>query len=454
MSMRRRAADRWAVLARLVSAQRHRSIARGAILSVILMGFGTGIGYAIQIFISRTLGAGEYGAYSYVLGLLNIARIVVTVSFDMAALRFAGVYYSGSDWPRFRGFLRASRGTVGALSILGALICVLATLLLRDRLPPGLFAPLLAGCLLLAPASLLALEVALLQALRRVYEARIPNVFLRPILLAAILYVGVYWFGSAPTATLTLLANVGGVAVALVTSLWLMGPLVSPAARRAPAAWNTREWSRFCIVNLGQSLVYLLLSQQADVVIVGSMIGTRDAGYYAAASQVSTLIMLGVSTVNQFTAPILAEFHNRRTDAGLRQLLARITILNAALSLPLIVVLVVFGPFLLRLFGPSFISAYPVIVILAVGNCVNALWGGLWGDLLTMIGFQNESAAIVIAVTALNLALTVVLTPSLGMVGAAYATTAAVLVRSVLVALVVYRKLGFLPWTVLRHAIA
>lgn len=421
-------------------------------MSVALMGFGTGLGAIVQIFISRTLGAGEYGAYAYVLGLLNIARTVVTINFDMAALRFAGVYHSQGDWPRFRGFLWLSRRIVAALSIIGAVACVLASLLLRDRLPVGLFEPLVAGCLLLAPASLLSLEVAVLQSLRRVYEARVPSVFVRPILLAAILYAGVYGFGWLPTATLTLWANLSGAAVALAASLWWTRGLISPETRRGPMTWNARELGMFCVVNFGQSLVYLLLSQQADIVIVGSMIGTKDAGFYAAASQIATLLVLGVVTVNQFTAPLLAEFHDRRTDAGLKQLLARVTILNAGLSLPLIVVVVALGPWLLSLFGPSFVAAYPVIVILAAGSLVNALWGGLWGDLLTMIGFQNESAAVVVAVTVLNLGLTIVLTPRLGIVGAAYATTAAVLVRSMLVALIVHRKLGFSPWSVLRHA--
>ncbi len=442
------------MLGHLALAEWHRPIARGAIMSVVLMVLGTGFGYVIQIFISRTLGPQEYGTYSYVLGLMNIARTVVTVSFDLAALRFASVYHTAGDWPRFRGFLRASRSTVALFSIAGTLFCASAVLMLRDRLPPALIEPLLAGCVLLAPTSLLTLEGALLRALRLVYESLIPNVFVRPFILAAILYVGAYWLGLAPTASLMLYANVGGVVIALLLSFGLMQRMVPQAARHIPLAWRAREWSVFCVVNLGQNLVYLLLSQQADVVVVGSMLGTKEAGFYAAASQISTLILLGVSTVNQFAAPILAEFHNRRADNGLKRVLARVMLLNAGLSLPLIVAVIVFGLFLLNMFGSAFATAYPVIVILAAGCIVNALWGALWGDILTMTGLQNESVVIVIVVTTLNLVLTLLLTPRLGMVGAAYATTLAVLVRSVLVAVVVHRKFGFWPWTVLRHAMA
>lgn len=442
---------RWpTTLVHTALAQRHSPAARGAIASVVVMVLGTGLAYAIQILVSRTLGAAEFGTYAYVLGLLNVARIVVSVGFDIAAVRFASVYHRAGDGGRLRAFLWASRGTVGLLSLVGAALCALACLLLSDRLPSGLLAPLIAGCVLLAPASLLTLEVALLQALKRVYAARLPNVFLRPALLAAVLCAAVYGLGQSPTATLALHANVVGVLAALAINL-LQTRAYSLAAGRARMVWEVREWSAFCAVNLGQSLVYLLLSQQADIVVVGSLVGTREAGYYAAASQVATLIMLGISAVNQFAAPMLAEFHDRRGDPRLRRILARTTLLNAALSLPMIVVVVALGPWLLGLFGPSFAAAYPVIVVLAVGNVVNALWGALWGDLLSMAGLQNEAAAVVVAVTILNVVLTLVLTPTLGILGAACATTAAVLVRGVLLAAIVRRHFGFLPWTILRH---
>jgi O-antigen/teichoic acid export membrane protein len=163
--------------------------------------------------------------------------------------------------------------------------------------------------------------------------------------------------------------------------------------------------------------------------------------------------MLGVSSVNQYLAPMLAEFSKSRTDVGLKRLLARASVLNVAVSAPLLFLVVVFGPQLLSLFGPAFVAAYPVIAILAVGNLLNLLWGALWGDLLTMTGLQNESAVIVIAVTALNVVLTLVLTPAWGVSGAATATTVAVLARSFAVAYVVRRHFGIYPWTVLPYIV-
>jgi O-antigen/teichoic acid export membrane protein len=433
-----------------VLVQAQGAAARGALLSAVLVGLGTILAYAIQIFISRTLGAAEFGTYAYVLALLNIVRTVVCFSLDMAALRFASTYFTSGNWPLFQGFLLTSRRTVAVLSIAGAIVCCWLTVSLRHRLEPALFHALLAGSLLVIPTALLTLEVALLQALRLVYQSRVPFTFVRPLVIAFVLFVATFALHRAGTATLALLANLVGVMVALAISYQLMGGQVPAVARDAVPARQTREWSQFCLITLGQNILYLVLSQQADVVIVGSAIGTTEAGYYAAASQIAAIILLGVVTVNQYFAPILAEFHARPTDSSLKDLLSRIMLLNAALSLPLVAAIVVFGPFLLGLFGPGFAAAYPVIVILAVGCLVSSLWGYLWGDLLTMAGFHRESAAVVIVVVIVNLALTLVLTPRLGITGAAYATTAAVVLRCALVAIVVHRKFGFWPWTIWR----
>ena len=412
--------------------QARSPLARGAIVSVVLMGGGTVVGYVNQIFISRTLGVEEFGTYVYVLGLMNLVRTIVSFDLDLAALRYLSIYNSVCDWSTFRGFVSRSRWFVLVMSTLGAGTCFVLALCFRHRLQPSLFYAIVAACLLLVPASLLALEANLLQALRSVYGARIPNQFIRPIALAGVLYFLTRFMQFPPTGSTAIIANAAGAFVAVVFSFISMQTRTPDAARHVTPKTQIGEWARFCLLNLTGSLVYLILSQQADVVVVGSLIGTRDAGLYAAASQISSLVLVGVVAVNQFTSPLLAQFHAGGADRKLRTLLSRVMILNAGLSVPIIAFLVVLGPLVLQTFGQAFVAAYPVILILAAGNLVNAIWAALWGDLLTMTGFQTDSAILVAVVTSLNLLLTFILTPRLGIVGAASATTAAVLVRSVL----------------------
>jgi O-antigen/teichoic acid export membrane protein len=62
-----------------------------------------------------------------------------------------------------------------------------------------------------------------------------------------------------------------------------------------------------------------------------------------------------------------------------------------------------------------------------------------------MMGYQKESFIVVTIVASLNVALTIVLTPRFGIIGAAAATCTAVVVRGAIVAWIVHRRLGFWP---------
>lgn len=427
-------------------------VARGALVSVLLTAGGTGIGYLVQIFVSRTLGAHAYGTYAYALGILNVAALVATLDLGGGALRFVGYYAAAHEWALLRGFTRLSRRLAISLSATAAAVGALTLVLLRDRFEPDLVSALLAVCALLVPTCLLQLDFNLLQALRRVYETRVPSLFVRPLGFVLVLWLATAVFDAPRTAASAVLANAAGSVAALALSTYFVWRVWPRPARSVAPETRTGEWLRFSAASLGSSLLYLILSQQSDVIIVGSVIDRKSAGLYSAASQISSLVLFGVGTVNQFASPLLAEYQGRPAAPGLRALMKNVMLLNWAVSLPLVVVLAAGGPFLLRVFGREFVAAYPVLLVLLASGTVNALFGGLWGTALTMTGFQKEAFGVVLVVATLNLGLTVVLTPRFGITGAASATTAAVFVRAAIVAWLVRRRLGFWPFFLGRSA--
>lgn len=428
----------------------HGRFTGGAVRSVVLIGIGTVLAYLTQIAIARLVGADEFGHYVYVLGMVTIGRLIVSLSLDSAALRFVGMYYSSLDWGRIRGFLRTSRRASILTSALGASMAFLVVIVWRDELQPSLVVPLLIGCAMVIPNTLMALEMAVLQAFRLVYEPRVPYNVIRPLVIITVIVTGIYLFGLEGTANIALIANALAIVIVFVISFFLVQSRVSHTTHFTAGRVEKREWSKFCAANAGQSIVYFALSQQSDVVIVGSMIGTTDAGHYSAAMQISALLMLAGTAINQFVAPTLADEGAKHGDRELIATLRRAILLNMAMSVPMFVVVLALGPVLLGMFGPSFLNAYPIIGILSIGCIVNAVFGGSWGDLLTMRGLYFQSIVIVIGAVSLNLALAIYLTPRWGITGTAWATTIAAVVRGLFLIFVVHRHFGFWPWTVLR----
>jgi len=157
------------------------------------------------------------------------------------------------------------------------------------------------------------------------------------------------------------------------------------------------------------------------------------------------MVGLGVVAVTHYSSPLIAAFQSRQSDPKLKRLVLRVSLMAWGVSLPLIALLLLFGRLLLRTFGPEFSEAYPVLAIMLGGQLINALWGALWGVMLSMLGYQRENFVVVVIVASFNLALTMILTPLFGIAGAASATCAAVVLRGLIIAWLVHRKLGFWP---------
>jgi O-antigen/teichoic acid export membrane protein len=97
---------------------------------------------------------------------------------------------------------------------------------------------------------------------------------------------------------------------------------------------------------------------------------------------------------------------------------------------------------LLWLFGPGFVDGYYLMFILAAGLMARAAVGPVQ-RLLNMLGEQNACAAVYAVAFALNLVFCLLLIPSIGAAGAAVATTAALIVETLLLFWVTKRRLGF-----------
>jgi len=423
------------------------TLAGGAFSAILLVGAGMAISYAVQSYLARCLGAQQFGTYSFATAILNVLALLVSFDLGNAALRYAGPYAASKQWGMLRGFVRFSRLLVLFTSLTVAMVLGVFGLFGLPANLDHLRTLLLAGGVLLIPSSMILLELNLLQALQRVYEVRVPNLLVRPVVLFLCFYAVSWVDDSKLGATEALLSNAAGTWVALALSLYFWRknrPATVISALRITARC---EWIRFSSVTLATNLLYAILSNQADIILVGTLIGPAEAGIYSAASQLSFLVAFGSSTINHVAATRCASYHELGDLMGLRSLVCKLTVLNVVVAAPVVLVLGLWGEVVLRTFGPEFTTAYPVLVTLIVGGAANAFWGGLWGTLLTMTGYHKVGGWLVTVVAALNVGLALLLIPQFGMLGAAWATSVAVLVRAVAVAIMVRRRLGFWPWT-------
>lgn len=425
-------------------------VASGAMASVLINGAGASISLVVQIALARTMGEAGFGAYVYAMAWVNVATVFAKVELDTAAVRFVGAYVATERWGLARGFLRFSHRTVLSASIviagIGALVVWFGRASLTARHPLMSHA-LLAGCVLLPLSASLLLREAVLQGLKRFGWALAPRNIMRPLVFG--LSVGaLVWLAKPVTPPVAVWLNVLGTVVALGFAIRIWRTAKPARLGNAVPLFERGAWLHTVSPLLAVSVAQLILSQQADVVVVGTMLTTSDAAYYGAASQLTLPLSLLAASVMFVVPPMISELFAGQEQTRLQSLIRVASWAGIGATLPAGLVLIGAGHWLLGWYGTGFQSAYPILVLLVAAQTVNGMFGALGGYLMTMTRHERAAAWIVGGSAALNLLLALGLTPIYGATGTAAATLIAAVGRSMALVVFIRRtmRLRFPAW--------
>jgi len=428
------------LVARLNGEGTGATLIRRAGTSFLLLGTGTGIGFLLQLFLARSLGASQFGIYIFVLTWFNILAVVAKFGLETTTVRFVAAYRVREEWGALRGLLQLSHRFVWVSSLLVALVAAGVVWQLGDRLEPELARTFWLCCVGLPLWAGQGLRASALQALRQVVRAQVPEQIVRPTLhavLVGLLLLCTAWTLSAPVVmALNLLAIL--VAFVLLT-VWLRQCLPEGARSAAPVM-ELHKWRNVTLPLYVMAGTHLLMSQ-VDTVTVGMLVGTTEAGIYAVAARLAQLIVFGLTAINTVAGPMISQLHSTGRNEELQRVATVTSRGILAYSLPVCLVMMVGGKFMLSLFGPSFVAGYPVLVILTLGQLVNALTGSV-GLILTMTGNQLEALRILVGSAALNVLLNALLVSRWGIIGAAVATGTCIAFQNLAMAYFVWKRLG------------
>lgn len=417
-----------------------RQLARGTLISFLIQGIGAGLIFLSEILMARVLGAGGYGLFATVMAWLQVLVMVALLGSNHLLLRFVPTYVATGEWPLLRGLLRHC----GRISLaVGAGIFLAAALLLSglgERVAAETRWAFLIGMATLPVAALSLQRQAILRGLHRVAVALSPELIARPALLM-LLAAGLAWgLGRAVTAPVALAMNGVALIAAYLLGRYWQAAAMPAEVRAAPPAARSREWLRIAVPLFLIAGAQLLIVRM-DIMLLGALAGHEDAGRYAAASRVADLIVFALASANVIVAPLIAGLHARGDVDGLQRMLAALAKGVLLLTVPLVVVVGLFGRPILGLFGAGYEVAYLPLLILVCGQVVNALSGPV-DFVMSMTGQQVRMLQILALATGLNLVLNLALIPVLGLVGAAIATASTTVFWNLCMRWVVRRRLG------------
>jgi O-antigen/teichoic acid export membrane protein len=167
-----------------------------------------------------------------------------------------------------------------------------------------------------------------------------------------------------------------------------------------------------------------LLLKQSDILMVGYFLNNTKAGFYAVASKLATLSSLGLAVADYIVMPRIAALFESRQYGKLQKMVRSASFQILSISLPVMLVLIIFGKVILGFFGLPYKDSYIPLVILLVGQLVNAATG-MVGGLMMVTGHQRKFFIFYAGAILLQFVMNILLIRPLGINGAAISTTVA-----------------------------
>lgn len=392
-------------------------LARDSGLNLAGMVVSQAANLATVLVLARSLGDDAVGVYSQAFALRALLMLICGLGTRVSMTHFVARYHADGDVGALRGATRLGIGVTAALSSLVGFGLVL----LAEPIAEGMFDdPSLTGPVRLAGVSLPAFTVmtsalAATQGFKTMRAFAGVGLILDPVarFIGAAIAVAVGW-------------GVGGamwglVVASVLAAAFAVRSLHRYTARLGPGAptYHPRELISFS----GYSWLATLALQGllwSDVVILGAFVSSADVGVYQVATRV---VLLGTMVTPALTAsysPRVAEAWRRGDQQALRSQYLTLTGWTFRLSLPILMVIIVFPQQILRVFGGAFEDGHTVIWWLVGGAAIDAL-AAPSGVTLNQANHNRVNMAINVAALVLNVALNLVLIPIHGIDGAAMA---------------------------------
>ena len=181
---------------------------------------------------------------------------------------------------------------------------------------------------------------------------------------------------------------------------------------------------------------FLLLS--IDIIILKKYADYAQVAYYATAVKLVLIVSTVLNTINALFATNLAHQYQLNDTGALKALLKRASRLIFILSLPPLLILLIFPEFILSFFGESYTQAQNALRVLALGYLVSSI-SGMAAIYLNMTGRARQFQYILLIAVLINLVLNLILIPSYGIEGAAIASGIAIAFCNICVGVYVYR---------------
>ncbi len=422
----------WGELVRLI---------RGSGFIFVCRVSGAGITLVAQLLLARWMGAAELGVYVLAFAWALLLASVSTLGFIPAAIRFVAYGQARGEPGYARSFYRfALRVVITVSLVLGAAAAGLAWLL-----PPGTGpdAHVVTIALAFMPVlAVLQMTSGVANGYAQFVLGFLPANVLRPLLFCTLVIGAWLWLPALEARLAMSLQAVAVVTIALPT-LIVFWRFVESQGDVGASNEDRRLWL-LTAVRLLAATLFAGYFPEMITTIAGVYLPSDELAVLHISLRISTLVIFGVFAVDAFTGPDIARLHADGDRSGLAAVVNRATRLRFWAAVVVVMFFALIGRWLLQLFGPEFVAGYPALIILSVGQLIQAAVGPVV-RLLSISGHETRCLKVFAAALLLAVVLIALLAPRWGVMGAAVAATLDMLFWALWMRILCAKHVGIRP---------
>jgi O-antigen/teichoic acid export membrane protein len=400
---------------------------------------GAGIIFLSQILLARWMGSFEFGIYVYAWTWVLLVGDILHLGLPITAQRYIPEYTQHGDLDRLRGFIAGSRWMVFGAATAAAIAGAIVVWAVDPWLDRNTILPLYLACVTLPFYALSALLDGQSRCYDAVHIALLPPYVLRPLLLLAIM-AAVHFSGNMTDASMAMAVFAFTTWTATLLQLAMLQRHLRNDIPTGPKLYDFRNWLATSIPVLAVWAFFTLLTY-TDVLVLRQFQPPEEVAHYYAAAKTLSLVTFIYFSVTAAVAHRIASIHVSGDQDALASFASTTVRWTFWPSLLATIGILALGKPILWLFGPDFVSAYPLMFILAIGLIARSAVGPA-ERMLNVMGEQRMCAMVYACAFTINLTGALILVPRFGAVGAAIALVSAVLCETAMLFAVAKKRLN------------
>lgn len=402
------------------------SFLKSSSLVLVLKILGAVGGYSFVWVVIDVYGSSAYGLFEVAFTFLSILAALSKWGGDGLIIKEIPNMNQSNGW----GFVRRVQSFVGLSSLAFALTLFLSANLLEDFFnEPGLGPILRITAMTLPFFSLFQIHSEYLRAKKKwfLYGVFQTSFFLGLISICIYLFPHEFLL-SRPMGFLFIASFLA------FLSIRLFGPLFHKG-------WCSLKSHASSATSMFLTGALFMIISWSDTLTVSYFMSVEDVANYRVAFKIATLITFTQFAINARIAPQISSLWSNKKTKELQSIIHKASLINTIVGIPLFLGIMLFGQFLLSIFGEEFESSLSILRILCFGQIINALCGPVM-YLLNMTGNEKKARNTMIYAAIINICANILLIPLFGLKGAAWATSSTMILWNVWALLIGYKQTG------------